>query len=293
MLVGAVALGIDLARPAGAAPQHEGDNTPLTDRPAVNLDSLYAAKAAEDASSADSSVVEVIAPSSSTDGHISWYGPGFNGRRTANGEKFDMYELTAAHKRLPFNTIVRVVDNRSGKAILVRINDRGPFIRGRVLDLSKKAATDLGMIGRGTTSGTLEVYEESTRVDEATPVSNGTAKSIRYITFDVDARGVKPSGTSVRLTSVETLDEAVATMSTLRATYPTVYITRISSSNGTEWQVCVGLYANDHLANDLLIEVKESYPNAALVSFEAGFPATWTDGSSVAAAADRLDSTRM
>jgi rare lipoprotein A len=295
MLVGVVALGIDLARPAGAAPQNGGDNTPLTDIPAINLDSLYDAKAA-DAPPADSNVVEALSLNSTTDGHISWYGPGFNGRRTANGEKFDMYDLTAAHKRLPFNTIVRVVDGRSGKAVLVRINDRGPFVRGRVLDLSKKAATDLGMIGRGTTNGTLEVYEELTRVEETSTVANGTAKAkgIRYITFDVDARGVKPIGTSVRLTAVETLEQAFDMLTTLRATYPTVYITRVSNASGTEWQVCVGLYTSEHLASDLLLEVKESYPGAALVSFENGYPAAYTDGSAVAtAAASPLDSTRM
>ncbi|MBK8664604.1 MAG: septal ring lytic transglycosylase RlpA family protein [Burkholderiales bacterium] len=82
-------------------------------------------------------------------GVASWYGPGFHGRLTANGEKFDMHELTAAHKTLPFGTRVLVHNPRTGKEVVVRINDRGPFIKGRVIDLSKAAARALGFKSRG------------------------------------------------------------------------------------------------------------------------------------------------
>ena len=79
----------------------------------------------------------------------SWYGPGFHGRLTANGERFDMNELTAAHKTLPFGTRVLVHNPRTGKEVVVRINDRGPFIKGRMIDLSKAAAKALGFKSRG------------------------------------------------------------------------------------------------------------------------------------------------
>ena len=82
-------------------------------------------------------------------GVASWYGPGFHGRTTANGERFDMHELTAAHKTLPFGTRVLVHNPRTGKEVVVRINDRGPFIKGRVIDLSKAAAKALGFKSRG------------------------------------------------------------------------------------------------------------------------------------------------
>ena len=82
-------------------------------------------------------------------GSASWYGPGFHGRTTANGEKFDMYELTAAHKTLPFGTRVVVHNPRTGKEVVVRINDRGPYAKGRILDLSKAAASALGFKSRG------------------------------------------------------------------------------------------------------------------------------------------------
>lgn len=82
-------------------------------------------------------------------GNASWYGPGFHGRPTANGERFDMDELTAAHKTLPFGTRVLVHNPRNGKQVVVRINDRGPFAKGRIIDLSRAAATALGMKARG------------------------------------------------------------------------------------------------------------------------------------------------
>jgi rare lipoprotein A len=84
-------------------------------------------------------------------GGASWYGPGFHGKRAASGERFNQNAMTAAHKTLPFGTVVKVVDQRTGKSVTVTINDRGPFHRGRIIDLSKAAATKLGFRNAGTT----------------------------------------------------------------------------------------------------------------------------------------------
>ena len=77
----------------------------------------------------------------------SWYGPGFHGRRTANGETFNTHALTAAHRTLPFGTRVKVTNVGNGRSVVVRINDRGPFVHGRVIDLSQAAARVIGMSG--------------------------------------------------------------------------------------------------------------------------------------------------
>ena len=82
-------------------------------------------------------------------GGASFYGEKWNGRRTANGEIFNTYELTAAHKSLPFGTKVKVVNKTNGKSVVVRINDRGPFVKGRTLDLSKKAFQSIASINKG------------------------------------------------------------------------------------------------------------------------------------------------
>lgn len=83
-------------------------------------------------------------------GLASWYGADFHGRKTANGEIYNMHDMTAAHTILPLNTWVRVQNLDNNKKIDVRINDRGPFVRGRIIDLSYKAATALGVVGPGT-----------------------------------------------------------------------------------------------------------------------------------------------
>jgi rare lipoprotein A len=92
-----------------------------------------------------------------SDGHASWYGGKFHGRPTASGETFDQNALTAAHRKLPFGSVVRVTNMRNGKAVKVRINDRGPFVRGRVIDVSRGAAEKIGMLKSGVVPVRLKV----------------------------------------------------------------------------------------------------------------------------------------
>jgi rare lipoprotein A len=91
------------------------------------------------------------------EGVASWYGVPFNGRRTSNGEIYDMHTLTAAHRTLPFNCVVRVTNLNNGKQTEVRINDRGPFVANRVIDLSLAAAQAIEMWGPGTANVRLEI----------------------------------------------------------------------------------------------------------------------------------------
>ena len=90
------------------------------------------------------------------EGIASWYGPGFQGKKTANGERYDMHGMTAAHKLLPFGTKLKVTSKTNGRSIIVRINDRGPFVADRVIDLTKAGAEKIGMLGTGTAPVTLE-----------------------------------------------------------------------------------------------------------------------------------------
>ncbi len=90
-------------------------------------------------------------------GIASWYGPGFHGNLTANGETYDMYSVSAAHKTLPFGTIVRVIELDTRRSMVVRINDRGPFVEGRIIDLSKGAAEELEIVDKGITRVGLRI----------------------------------------------------------------------------------------------------------------------------------------
>ncbi len=90
-------------------------------------------------------------------GICSYYGQKFQGKKTANGEIFDMYKLTAAHKTLPFGTLLKITNLINSKTVVVRINDRGPFVRGRELDLSYAAAKKIAMLATGTTKFSAEI----------------------------------------------------------------------------------------------------------------------------------------
>ncbi|WP_024653315.1 septal ring lytic transglycosylase RlpA family protein [Borrelia persica] len=98
---------------------------------------------------------------SATVGLASWYGEAFHGKTTANGEKFDMTALTAAHKELPFNSVVRVTNLLNNRTVVVRINDRGPFRKDRIIDLSKSAAEKLDFIGIGVAPVKIEILEQA------------------------------------------------------------------------------------------------------------------------------------
>lgn len=108
-------------------------------------------------------------------GIASWYGPGFHGKQTANGEIYDQNELTAAHRTLQMPSLVRVTNLENGRSLVLRVNDRGPYSKGRVIDLSSKAADLLGVKGKGTAKVRVDVLpEESRRIAEAARMGHNT-----------------------------------------------------------------------------------------------------------------------
>jgi len=100
----------------------------------------------EETIKADRSLIEFVDKGNMK---ASWYGPGFHGRKTANGEVYDQMSFTAAHKSLKFGTLLKITNLKNSNSVVVRINDRGPYIHGRDLDLSKAAALELGMVRKG------------------------------------------------------------------------------------------------------------------------------------------------
>lgn len=104
---------------------------------------------------------EIYSAKHSLKGKASWYGKEFHGKLTASGEKYNIHRYTAAHKTLPFGTIVRVTNIKTGKSVEVKINDRGPFIKGRVIDLSPKAFKKIAAISQGVISVKIEIIDDS------------------------------------------------------------------------------------------------------------------------------------
>ena len=113
-------------------------------------------------------------------GIASWYGPKFHAKLTSNGETYNMYAMTAAHKTLPMNTMVRVENLENGKEVVVRINDRGPFVTGRIIDLSNKAAHKIDMVKKGTAKIKLTILGFNAKIARTRTEKRATAGVNNY-----------------------------------------------------------------------------------------------------------------
>ncbi|UCH73031.1 MAG: septal ring lytic transglycosylase RlpA family protein [Rhodospirillales bacterium] len=137
-------------------------------------------------------------------GLASWYGPNFHGKPTANGEIFDRHEVSAAHKTLPLPSVVRVTNLENGRTLVVRINDRGPFVRGRIIDLSERAAEMLGFLNEGTALVDVRLIVEPSRQEALAlgaanhpgfgPPPPRAAPSVDVTIENLDAPGEAPGG---------------------------------------------------------------------------------------------------
>lgn len=132
-------------------------------------------------------------------GMASWYGSDFHNKRTANGEKYDMRAITAAHRTLPLPSIVRVTNLENGKSIIARVNDRGPYVKNRIIDLSEKGAELLGYKMQGTARVKVEVMEKESRAIKEAMLSNNNKSSI---TNAKNNYGVTSGGTATVTTAV-------------------------------------------------------------------------------------------
>jgi rare lipoprotein A len=165
----------------------------------------------------------------SEEGNASWYGKPFNGRRSSNGETYDMYKLTAAHRTLPFDTMVRVTNLNNGKSTTVRITDRGPFVDNRIIDLSFAAAREIESVGPGVVPVRLEVIGD---VDV----------TVGFFTVQVGAFRERANAERLR--------------ERLSLTYTPIFIQQYSSSEGTFYRLRVGKISGEEAANDLAADLR-------------------------------------
>jgi rare lipoprotein A len=200
-------------------------------------------------------------------GIASWYGPPYHGRRTASGEIYDMEQLTAAHKELPFQTWVEVTNLGNGRRVDVRITDRGPFIRGRIIDLSLAAARDIDMERAGTARVRLKVIRAPAQEKPAAPQSSpaadiegveGATQEVRSKTYTVQAGAFADRG------------RAQALCDALRESLP-VKDARLVSPAGDPplWRVLVGRRLTAESAAEIATQVRQT-SGAALVVEERG-----------------------
>lgn len=176
------------------------------------------------------------------EGVASWYGPGFAGRLTANGERFNPKVLTAAHKKLPFGSLVRVVNQDNGREVIVRINDRGPFVRRRVIDLSRAAAEEIGMVGPGVAPVRLYLIDEQEVQAAPEPTAAGPY--------------------TVQVGAFQESWRAHVLRAEIESFHPEVSI----ASDGVWHRVQVGLFMLRSEAEDLVRELAANGYQAAVVS---------------------------
>lgn len=167
------------------------------------------------------------------EGVASWYGPNFHGKLTANGEKYDMHGITAAHRTLPFNSVVRVNNLDNGKSVDVRINDRGPYAKDRIIDLSKKAAQEVDMIDKGTANVELLLLEG--QIDES------LVSDLKVPTY------------SVQLASYKDEDQAFDHSRKIRGSR----VETIEMEDQTIYRVYFGLYVDEDEAREKRDELKQ------------------------------------
>ena len=170
-------------------------------------------------------------------GIASWYGPNFHGKSTANGERYDQYELTAAHRTLQMPSLVRVTNLENGRAVVVRINDRGPFKHGRIIDVSKRAAELLGFIKQGTARVRVEVLpQESRQMAEAAKRGMDTSRITLADLGRLDAESRPPAQPPVRTVAQPvSLTNASPPPATYAAAPPQPRVYLASSDNSNDY----------------------------------------------------------
>lgn len=191
------------------------------------------------------------------EGEASYYAAVFHGRRTASGEKYDKNALTAAHKTLPFGTHVRVTELSSGRSVVVRINDRGPHKAGRIIDLSERAARELGLLAKGVTAVRLEVTEVPESPSPATPSASF---------FDPEGRPVRPKPYAVQIGAFSELQNArVLAQNAQKELRETAFLWRVQVRQKWLHRVVVGSFSDRKSAERLRDRLKREGWHAFVV----------------------------
>ena len=199
------------------------------------------------------------------DGIASWYGPDFHSKKTSNGEIYDMYDMTAAHKTLPMNTVVRVDNLENGKSIVVRINDRGPFVRGRIIDLSNKAAREIEMIGKGTAKVKLTVLGYNGEIENRdAPYSELPKDEIQSVSKNEKLDSLEPL--EIKENSISSTKVPVQVNKPVINKVVTKPITNVSNSSNKvlsagKYSVQVGAFGQESGANKIKQDYQVKFAN--------------------------------
>lgn len=207
------------------------------------------------------------------EGKASYYADKFEGRPTASGEKYRHNQLTAAHKTLPFGTIVRVTNTANDKTVEVRINDRGPYVEGRVIDLSKSAADKLGMLTQGIADVKIEIVDpgdgkgtKGGTVSPSLPIGEVQVEERELYEFSVER--TNPKGYGIQIGTYRELANLVRFADNLRASYRKNTTIQVKVLNSVKvYTLIVGQFPKREKADAFKERVTRRYPDAFIVEF--------------------------
>lgn len=201
-------------------------------------------------------------------GRASFYSDAFEGKPTASGEKYRASKMTAAHKTLPFGTVVKVTNMSNDQSVEVTINDRGPYVEGRVIDLSKAAAEKLGFFNQGTTEVKIEVVDSGPGTGQTIPkmVEHVTVEEKEFYSFDVTQ--VNPKGFGAQLGTYQELSNLLRVTDNLKKTYKRKVTVQVKILNGTKfYSLILGPFSNREKAEIFVGGLKKQFPDSFVLDY--------------------------
>ncbi|MCK4664535.1 MAG: septal ring lytic transglycosylase RlpA family protein [Bacteroidales bacterium] len=202
-------------------------------------------------------------------GKASFYADNFEGKITANGEKYSHSKFTAAHKTFSFGTMVKVTNLSNNKSVVVRINDRGPFINDRIIDVSKSAAKKLDFINKGVTEIKIELVNDSTKIDKSNKITqyndiyNG---STEYYTIDIQK--AVPAGYGIQIGSYSELDNLLRTAEELENIYDKNIIIQFAKiNNKKKYRLIIGYFEKRKNAKAFQEKLFKTFPDNYIINF--------------------------
>ncbi|HMJ69633.1 MAG TPA: septal ring lytic transglycosylase RlpA family protein [Cyclobacteriaceae bacterium] len=201
-------------------------------------------------------------------GKASFYADKFDGAMTASGEKYRHSKATAAHKTLPFGTKIRVTNLENNKTVEVVINDRGPYVEGRIVDLSRSAAEELGYINKGLADVKIEVIDagDGKGGGQVVPIDRVMVDEKEF--YDFEIKRFEPNGWGVQIGTYQELVNLMRLADNLKNSYKKKVNVQVKVVNGIKYySICLGEFSSRSKAEDFIGEVKRKFPDAFLVEY--------------------------
>jgi rare lipoprotein A len=202
-------------------------------------------------------------------GKASFYADKFEGSPTASGEKYKHNKLTAAHKTLPFGTRIKVTNLSNSQTVEVTVNDRGPYVENRVIDLSKSAAEKLGFVNQGIADVKLEVIDAGDGKSSvpSTTVSNVTVEEKEFYDFEISR--LNPKGFGVQIGTYQELVNMMRLSENLKNSYKKKVTIQVKVLNGVKYYgIILGQFPSRQKAEQFRNDLKNRYPDAFIVEFK-------------------------